>query len=244
MFQRKNNSNKRLIPRVSLTLFFCLLTANTFAGKPPSPPNATPQVVSVTPSSGIIPINTPTNFTSVYSDADGWQNLAKAQLLINTSTNGAKCFYAYYDQNANKFYLRNDTNKSWLGGYAPGSANIIQNSYATLDCSRSTISGSGTTLSVSWSIAFKSTFTGSKYLYLYVTDDTGAIQGWVNKGTCTITSTPQDTTPPAGTIKVNDDAQYANSSSVTLLLSAPGWELAVSKIAVPGMVRSESGRVC
>jgi hypothetical protein len=216
----KKYSSKMLLSKLSLggmLVFICLSPSDMLAAKPQPPPNAPPQIVSIAPSSGTVLVNAATNFTSLYSDADGWQNLSKAQLLINTSTSGAKCFDAYYDQNSNKFYLREDSDKKWLGGYAPESANTIQNSYATLDCSKSSIVGSGTTLSVTWSITFKSTFTGKKNLYLYVTDDKGASQGWVNKGTCSII---QDTTPPTGTITINNGARYTNAASVTLTLSA------------------------
>lgn len=212
--------------RYTLTIMGCVflllgfLSSDVQAGRPVPPPNASPIAVSVTPPSGNIVINTVVNFKSVYSDADGWQNLSKAQLLINTSTSEAKCFDAYYDQNTNKFYLRDDANKKWLGGYAPGSVHTVVNSYAVLDCSKSTISGSGSTLSITWAITFKTTFTGTKNLYLYVTDDKGAYQGWVNKGTCTITATLPDTTPPTGTIVINNNSQYTNSVSVSLILSA------------------------
>jgi hypothetical protein len=108
--------------------------------------------------------------------------------LINTSTSGANCFYGYYDQNTNKFYLRNDANTGWLGGFAPGANNIIENSYAKLDCTKSTISGSGTTLTVKWAITFKPAFGGQKNTYLYVKDDANAAAGWTQKGTYTIES--------------------------------------------------------
>jgi hypothetical protein len=198
-----------------IVFFLCGMTAYAAASKPQ--PNNPPVVVSISPSSGIVPVNTPAIFSSAYSEYDGWQNLASAQLLINTSTVGKNCFYAYYDQNVNKFYLKDDANKKWLGGYAPGSAYIITNASATLDCSKSSIVGSGSSLSVKWAIAFKATFTGRKNLYLYVTDDKGASQGWVNKGACSIV---QDTTPPAGTIKINNCVPYTNSASVILTLSA------------------------
>lgn len=212
---RQRTKPKKRVWFGGLVLFFCFLSSYAFAAKPT--PNSTPQAVSIAPSSGTVPINTPATFTSVYSDADGWQNLAKAELLINTSTTTKNCSYVSYNQNTNKLYLRNDKGTGWLGGFTPGSAGIIQNSYVSLDCSKSTISGSGTTLSVTWSVTFKSTFTGTKNLYLYVTDDKNASQGWVNKGTCAIIV---DTVAPTGAISVNSDNTYTNSSSVTLILSA------------------------
>ena len=140
------------------------------------------------------------------------------QLLVNTAVSGANCFYGYYSQNTNKLYLRNDANTAWLGGYSPGSSYIIENSYAKLYCAQTTVSGSGNTLTVNWSIVFKSPFTGAKNTYLYVRDDANGYQDWLKKGIWTVQ--PSDNIPPVGTIKINNDSQYANSVSVTLNLSA------------------------
>lgn len=69
---------------------------------------------------------------------------------------------------------------------------IIENSYAKLDCSKTTASGSGATLTVRWNVVFKSIFAISapKKTYLYVKDDSGASSGWAEKGTWTIQAPP------------------------------------------------------
>jgi len=180
-------------------------------------PNQNPSVGTITPSSGSSQPDQAVNFTTTYSAPDTWLNIQYVYFLINTSTSGSNCLYAYYNQNSNKLYLRNDANSSWLGGYVPGSANLIENSYAKLDCAATTISGSGNTLTVNWSVSFKSTFASNKNAYLYVRDDANAYQGYVQKGTWNIQS---DVTPPTGTIKINNDSQYTKSTSVTLKLSA------------------------
>ncbi|MEW6100836.1 MAG: hypothetical protein AB1481_00885, partial [Candidatus Omnitrophota bacterium] len=69
----------------------------------------------------------------------------------------------------------------------PGQAISIENSYAKLDCSQTTASGSGNTLTVRWAITFKSTFTGTKNTYLGVRDDSGLLSQ-AKKGTWTITN--------------------------------------------------------
>ncbi|MDP3730854.1 MAG: glucoamylase family protein, partial [Candidatus Omnitrophota bacterium] len=182
--------------------------------------NITPKVGTVAPSSGSSSPDQAVSFTTTYTDADGWQNLYDARFLINTAISGTNCFYGRYDQNANKLYLckDNDTNEAtrWLGGFTPGSSNIIENSYAKLDCSTTTISGSGATLSVTWSVTFKPTFTGAKKTYLYVKDDSNVIANWIQKGTWSIT----DNTSPVGTIIINSGNQYTSSIAATLTLSA------------------------
>lgn len=108
---------------VILVLFLCFTPASLFA--------ATPTVGTITPSSGSTAPNTAKAFTCTYSDTDGWTNLKETHLLISASTTTlSNSVYAYYDQNSNLVYLRDDTNTAWLGGFNPGSANTIENSQA------------------------------------------------------------------------------------------------------------------
>jgi hypothetical protein len=166
--------------------------------------NTSPLVGTITPSSGTGAANTPATFTATFSDSEGWQNIQYVYFLMNTSASGISCPYLYYNQNTNLLYLRNDANTAWLGGYAPGSANAIENSYAKLDCAGTTVTGSGTTLTVSWNLITKSPFTGTKNIYLYVRDDANAYQNWTKKGTWTIPNskpTPGIITPQDGASK-------------------------------------------
>ncbi len=155
--------------------------------------NILPTVDTVVPSSGTGQVDVLQTFTATYSDADGWQDLLYTNFLVNTLVSGANCLSVYYDQNSDQLFMRNDSGTAWLGGYAPGSANVIENSYAKIDCSQTTASGNGTTMTVNWRVTFKSPFTGSKNTYLGATDDTGYYTGAFQKGTWTIQA---DTTPP------------------------------------------------
>ena len=153
--------------------------------------NNPPQVGTITPSSGSSQPEVLNSVTTTYTDPDGWRNLQYANLLVNASAiTKTNCFYGYYNQNTNKLYLRNDADTAWLGGYLPGSANTIENSYAKLNCAQTTVSGSGTTLTVQWAVTFKQPFTGAKKTYLYVRDDANAYNGWTQKGTWAINNPP------------------------------------------------------
>ena len=169
--------------------------------------NSKPQVGTITPSSGTSSPNQTVSFTTTYTDADGWQNIQLVYFLVNTSTAGANCFYGYYNQNTNKLYLRDNTDKSWLGGYSPGSSYTIENSYAKLYCAQTTVSGLGTTLTVIWNATFKSTFTGAKNTHLDVKDDSNGSCNWTKKGTWTIKTANN---PPSITSLIP-----ANNSSFT-----------------------------
>ena len=185
-------------------------------------PNNPPTVGTITPSSGTFQPNTPLTFTTTYSDPDGWQNLNYVYLLFNTTVNGSNCCYVYYNQNTNLLYLRNDANTAALGGFTPGSANVIENSYAKLDCSKTTVSGSGTTLTINWSIVFKTTFSGTKNSYLDATDDAGAYTGFIKKGTITIPNNPPTVgtiTPSSGTFQPNTPLTF-----ITTYSDPDGWQ--------------------
>jgi hypothetical protein len=176
------NSIKKLIIKCGFGLFLCLYAFTGFAANYP------PAVGTINPSGGSSSCEQAVSFTTTFSDPDGWQNIKEAYLLFNTSANGARCFYGYYNRSSNKLYLRNDNNTSWLGGYSPASSYTIENSYTKLHCAQTSISGSGNTLTVSWSITFKSTFLGVKNAYLYVKDNSGLYDGFKQKGTWTITA--------------------------------------------------------
>lgn len=191
---------------IGLIVIFISLASIAFA--------TPPAVGTIIPSSGTSNPNETVSFTTTYTDPDGWTNIQYVYLLVNTSTSGAYCFYGYYNQNTNRLYLRNDAGNSWLGGYSPGASNIIENTYVKLNCASTTISGSGTTITVTWSITFKSAFTGAKNTYLYVKDDTNLYNGWTKKGTWTIVNqTPSvgTITPSSGTSNPNEAVSFTTT---------------------------------
>ena len=161
---------------MALSVAFILPAAEALAA------NSAPTVDTVTPTSGKSDINQTVTFTTTASDADGWQDLQNLYFIVHATGNGAKACYVKYYRRDNKIYLRNDANSAWLGGYAPGSAKTIENSYAKVDCASTTVSGSGNTLTVTWSISFKSTYVGVKNTYLQATDMSNASSGWIQKG--------------------------------------------------------------
>lgn len=187
-----------------------------------------PQLGAVSPASGACQINIPQVFSAVYSDQDGWENLQYLYFLINTSTSGANCLYGYYNQNTNKLYLRNDANTAWLGGYAPGSANIIENSYVKLDCAQTTASGSGSALTLNWQVSFKSAFIGDKNIYLSARDDANSVKDWALKGTCDIYG---DVTPPVISIS---PVNSPTNQNVTLVYSVSDDFTPSEQITVSG----------
>ncbi len=168
--------SKRIVG-LFLFLSFILTFSCAFAAT-----NQLPAVISIYPTSGTSAVNQQTIFIGTYSDPDGYQNIKYVYLLVTVSVSGNNCFYGYYNRQTNKLYLRDDANSLWVGGFTPGSNNVIENSYVKLNCKDTIVSGSSNNLSVQWAVVFKPTFTGAKNTYLYAKDNSNAISGWVQKG--------------------------------------------------------------
>jgi hypothetical protein len=152
--------------------------------------NHAPQNVSVSPSSGTSNPGTARLFTATYRDLDGAATLRQVYLLTAPTVNGASGLYCYYDVTANKIYLRDDANKTWLGGVTPGVAGsaALTNSKGSLNVAQTTVSSSGTDLVVKWSVTPNASFTGAKNLWLYSGDASGAIDDWDDLGDWTISA--------------------------------------------------------
>jgi len=149
-----------------------------------------PSVGTISPSAGSSVTGMPTTITATYIDPDAYTNLASTSMLISTAAGSyTNCFYADYNPQTNKLYLRNDAGTGFATGsgqVSPGQAAVLENSYVKLNCAQTTVSGSGTTLTVNWNITFKDGFAGSKNMYLYLRDKYGAGAGWSQKGTHTV----------------------------------------------------------
>ncbi len=173
---------------LSISVFFLALSAGTANAA-----NHRCQVGAITPSNGNSNSNQAVLFTTTYTDADGYADIKYAYFLVNTSTSQLNCFSAYYDSAANKLYIYNDSETIWMGGYAPGSVNVIENDRAILDCSKTTVSGLGTKLTITWAVTFKPWFGGNKNTYLAVAEPFYK-SGWVHKGHWKINNDPPQAT--------------------------------------------------
>jgi hypothetical protein len=124
--------------------------------------NSMPNLDTVTPSSGGGPAGVATYFTTNWSDPDGWQDLKQCYFHIGDGPSTVGSVTLLYNAVKDKLWLLDDAGANWLGGFAPGSANTIHNSQAVVDCSLTTVHGSGDMLSVTWAIEFKTDYSGVK----------------------------------------------------------------------------------
>lgn len=145
--------------------------------------NRQPAVVSMSPTGGTWPPDTQQVFTCQYSDPDGYGNIAEARLLMNNVLNGAGCVNVMYNAVENRLYVRTDANTGWVGGHAPGTANVIENGFCRLNCAGSSVSGVGNVLTVNFAVEAKQAFSGRNALaWMRVTDLSGSTDGWDQVG--------------------------------------------------------------
>jgi uncharacterized repeat protein (TIGR01451 family) len=148
--------------------------------------NAAPTLGTVEPDSGGGTTGEVTTFTTSWLDANGWQDLKQCYFHIGDSPSIEGNVTLMYNARKDKLWLRTDDGSTWIGGYAPESANKMENGQAILHCDLTAAEGSGDTLSVQWAIEFKPEYTGTKKLGLKAKDVHKAKAKGRWKGTWTI----------------------------------------------------------
>ncbi|MCE5324708.1 lectin like domain-containing protein [bacterium] len=136
---------------------------------------------SLTPSDGYLRGYWKYTFVSKHSDTGGASTIKSVRLLINTARNGTNAVYCIYY--GGRLYLRDDTGSISMGGYTPGSDEVIENSQCKLCCKYTTVSMSGNTLTINWVIEMKPSMADKVcYGWLYAVDNSGNSKGWDEAG--------------------------------------------------------------
>lgn len=149
--------------------------------------NAPPSVGEMTPSAGSSRAGQKWIFSTSFIDNDGYSDIDSVYLHMYLPSGGIAAYFVY-SQKVNKIYL-GDRYQNYVGGSGPGSADTIENSDIAIDCSQTTITVSGGTLTVNWAVIFKSPLAGNTYnFYLSAMDSNGASSAYLNKGSRTVTS--------------------------------------------------------
>ena len=146
-----------------------------------------PRNESLVPNSGGITVDQQTSLASVYSDPAGYANIRTCYLMLNTGATTSGAGYFYYDSVKNLLYLRKTNEAVLMGGFTPGSANVIDNGAVTLYCADTNVQKIGNNVTVNWSIALKPYFTGNPCTAsMQVTNRTGYADLWEQMGVFTV----------------------------------------------------------
>ena len=137
-------------------------TGTWIVNRPPSADSVSPMNSSTAP--GTVQI-----FTAVYSDPDGWQNIAAANFYLS-GNGGTHNEWLHYLVAPNLFTMMGTNDVC-----SPGQAKTLSNGFLTLDCSASSISGSGTVLTVTFRVTPQASSSGIQYnIFTAASDQAGA----------------------------------------------------------------------
>lgn len=148
--------------------------------------NVAPVNVSLSPTAVTANLGVSQNLTATYSDGNGANTLSQVILRVGNSLND--CVQVFYDQLSDKLYLLNDNATGYLGGFAPGTNNVITSSRGTLDCSNTTVTRNGNTLTVKWNISVTNKpWAGTKQnVWMFCRDRANAVDSFEVKGSWTV----------------------------------------------------------
>ena len=138
-----------------------------------------PTADSVTPNAGSGPGQ---NFTSKFSDPNGWQDLGVLNVLINKALDGRHACFIGYSRPDNMLCLVNDNSDGLLPGLLLNGSGAVSNSQCTVTGAGSTAVGRGNTLTLTLNLSFSPAFTGNKLVYIAARDSAENNSGWQTLG--------------------------------------------------------------
>jgi hypothetical protein len=92
---------------------------------------------------------------------------------------------AYHERATNRVYLINDAGTAW-SSQVLGSNTVLRNSYCAINLASSSVSISGSTLTLNLSMTFRSTFNGGKTIRMFANAAGGLSSGWQDRGSWTV----------------------------------------------------------
>jgi hypothetical protein len=161
---------------------------------PPPAPAVPPGVsaVDVTPSSGRGMSQT---FTLRYADSRGASKLTSEWVWFASSTGAC---LVYHERATNRVYLQNDAGTAW-NNQMLGRASTLQGGSCAINLGNSSVSSSGSVLTLNLAISFTSAFSGPKTVRMFAYAAGGLSTGWQDRGSFTVSSSSAPAPPSAPT---------------------------------------------
>jgi hypothetical protein len=127
-------------------------------------------------------------FTITTRDLDGYLNINRVYFQVNANpTLPVGSCHGYYDRALNAIYLYSNAFQSVSGPVTPGLSGTIQNSQCAINSAASSVTFSGTDLTLNLNITRTGTYaTGAQNLYIWVTDNEGAGSGFIQASAWTL----------------------------------------------------------
>ncbi|MEZ5402007.1 MAG: hypothetical protein R2729_20205 [Bryobacteraceae bacterium] len=128
--------------------------------------------------------------TATFADVNGFQDLAVLNILVANAIDGRQACYLAYVRATETLFLVNDAGDAG-GPFAgamqiPGGSGTIANSQCAINSVASSVSGSGSNLTLTLNVFFGLGFTGDKIVYAAARDVASNNSGWQPVGTVTV----------------------------------------------------------
>jgi len=110
----------------------------------------------------------PTTYAFTFTDTNGWQDIAVANILINGAIDGRHGCYLAFVPSSNSLLLVDDAGDAggpYSGMVLPG-AGTVSNSQCSISGAGSSVSGSGNTLTLTLAMTFNQSFAGNQIFFL------------------------------------------------------------------------------
>jgi hypothetical protein len=167
---------------------------------------STVRVVGVSPSGGASYAQT---FRFQFSDSTGGTRITTAWMDFKLRLTDWKCVVRY-DRNSRMLQLLGDNGVTWSSA-APGSG-VLANSQCVVQTRKSTVSTSGTGLTIDVAMVFSTGYAGALSLRAFADNDSGLNSGWITSGSWTVGSTPLT---PSGSTSSGSTLPGSTSSGST-----------------------------
>jgi len=129
----------------------------------------------------------PTTYAFTFTDTNGWQDIAVANILINAAIDGRHGCYLAFVPSSNSVLLVDDAGDAggpYSGMVLPGTG-TVSNSQCSISGAGSSVSGSGNTLTLTLSMTFSQTFAGNQIFFLAARNNT-LNSNWQAVGSVTV----------------------------------------------------------
>lgn len=149
---------------------------------------STPVIIGGQPTSGSSCPGEIQIFQTTVEDPEGSSALDSVQYMFNQGAWMQDAVQLKYRTNLNLLYLYDEDSASWLGGYAPGTAQVIETDMARLHVEQSSAQAVGNQVTVNWAIEFREDFAQpTPYEQLvYVLNKYQISDGWDGIGTWSV----------------------------------------------------------
>jgi hypothetical protein len=129
----------------------------------------------------------PTNYTFTFTDTNGWQDIAVANILINSALDAKRaCYLAILPASSSVLVIDDagDAGGPFSSFNLPGSG-TASNSQCSVSATGASVSGSGSQLTVILPMTFNVNFAGNQVIFMATRSNT-ANSGWQAMGTATV----------------------------------------------------------